>query len=260
MKQICHTRKIVINNFPNDVDGRAKPVLEIRNPVSEDALGKGFFNNKLEVGYNMTNKKEILAGVASAAGVLASASAASAGDVGMAPDNWAGFYAGVSIGSMGGDLPFLGDVTTGTYQLNTSAITPGAFAGFNTQMGSLVMGAEFDVQGSTGSLKDSRSRSGAYGLNTTFDAKARLGYDVGRFMPYVFVGATSQNGTAGDRKETYFAYGINYGVGAEFKATEHIIIGAEYTQRSMTGYDANVSQNVPFSNHEISLRASYLFP
>ena len=207
----------------------------------------------------MANKKEIVAGIASAAAVIATASAASAADAGMLPDTWSGFYAGVSAGIMSGDLPFHRDSSTlGTYALNSSAVVPGAFAGFNYETGKLVLGAELGVQLSTPVQAVKGVNTGKYGLNNTLDAKAKIGYDLGKFMVYGFAGATSQS-VAGSDRNTYNAFGFNFGAGLDAKVTEHISIGAEYMRREMQGFNRFTNTFNAFGENELALRASYHF-
>ena len=207
----------------------------------------------------MKMKNELLVGVASAAALISTASAASAADV-VAPDDWSGLYAGVSVGSMFGDLPWAnGNSTAGghVYGLNSAAITPGGFVGFNSETsGGMVFGAELAAQFSTPA--NIQGSSYQYGLNNTIDAKARLGFDAGQFMPYVFVGASSQS-VAGEDAKTYAAYGVNFGVGVDVKVADHMTIGAEYIRRQMSGFDALADKDVGFANNEISLRAAYHF-
>ena len=209
----------------------------------------------------LRNKNELLVGVASAAALISTASAASAADA-LAADDWSGFYIGVSAGSFFGDMPVIGDASSaavgGSYQLNSASITPGGFAGFNVESNNLVWGAELAVQGSTSSAVKA-GKSTSYTINNTIDAKAKLGYDLGQLKPYAFIGASSQSGTGGDSHITYSAYGLNYGAGIDFKATSNVIIGVEFIGRSMVGHNGIIGGDASTQNQEISLRASYLF-
>ena len=153
-----------------------------------------------------------------------------------------------------GALPNVQD-TTSHYNLVTS-ITPGAFAGFNVQSGNIVWGAEADFQGIAMANADSTARP--YSLNSTLDAKVRLGYATDQFLFYVAGGASTQDVNGHNDKATYSTYGVNLGIGVDFKATDRVIIGAEFTDRLMTGWDAYNSVAFHSSNQEIALRASYL--
>ena len=199
----------------------------------------------------MTIKKEVLAGVASAAALVATGSSASAADI--QPDDWSGFYVGLSTGFMSGDLPL--HHYNHDYTLNSSAPVPGGFAGFNVETGNLVLGAELALQLTTPAVIT--KNSDGYGLNNTFDAKAKIGYDLGKFMIYGFGGATSQSVFGG--QGTYSAYGVNFGAGLDVKVSEHVTIGAEFIRREMQGMNTKTHANQGFGENEFALRAAYHF-
>ena len=101
--------------------------------------------------------------------------------------NWTGFYVGINGGGAWGrssyDFP---GAPTGNF--NTNGWLGGATAGYNYQMGQLVLGVEGDidwanVKGSTTCL------GGAFSCQTQNDwlgtARGRVGYAFDRFLPYL---------------------------------------------------------------------------
>jgi outer membrane immunogenic protein len=94
--------------------------------------------------------------------------------------NWTGPYIGISGGYGWGNS----DYTGGFGSLDPSGGLFGATLGYNWQMGALITGIEGDISWS--GLRDS---SGAFGTRTENNwlgtVRGRLGYNAGRWMPYV---------------------------------------------------------------------------
>jgi opacity protein-like surface antigen len=203
--------------------------------------------------FEMSNKKELIAATAaSVAALAAAATSASAADAGGGHD-WSGFYVGMGVGAPGGQLAGAGDGYT-DYGLAAPQIS--GFVGFNQQLDSnIVLGGELNVLGPTAATGHGTDHG--YGLDFGFDAKAKLGYDLGRFMIYGFAGASTQKTSIGDYGDAYHSYGFNVGIGADAKITDHMLLGVEWTHRQLN-YNHGGS-NVDAGQDSIALRASYLF-
>ncbi|GGL79898.1 outer membrane protein [Wenxinia marina] len=151
--------------------------------------------------------------------------------------DWSGFYGGLSYGvgsaEFGdGDDPF---------EYDTSGF--GGQVGYLFDFGRIVAGAEVQYFAGEYELVDS---------DTAFDAgltraKAIVGYDAGRFMPYAFVGASMLD--IDDLDESYNGY--NYGVGAEYMVSNRFSIGAEYGRDEFD--DEELSSDL------VSIRANFRF-
>lgn len=151
--------------------------------------------------------------------------------------DWTGFYAGVQYGK--GTLK---------NKLNESDFAAyGLHAGYNHDLGNWVVGGELDYN------KVDADKFADKGDLTRL--RARAGYDLGKFMPYVTLGAAhlSQKTTMGDISET----AVTYGIGAEYKVTEQFTVGAEYTKQDFNDI-ANVKGRDVDSNM-VQMRASYRF-
>jgi outer membrane immunogenic protein len=203
----------------------------------------------------MSNKKELIAAAASVAAIAAAGSASAADMHGM--NDWSGFYAGVGVGVMSGTLAGEGDGYT-DYGLAAVPHISG-FMGFNHELGNnLVLGAELNLLGPNGASQNGHdSEIGRYGIQSGLDAKAKVGYDLGQFMIYGFAGASAQISPIGDYARSYQSYGLNVGLGADVKVTDHVIIGAEWIHREMQFKDRYDTYTAP--QNEFALRASYLF-
>ncbi|MFG1429870.1 outer membrane beta-barrel protein [Xanthobacter sp. V2C-8] len=172
--------------------------------------------------------------------------------------SWTGAYAGANAGYGGGDvssdsLLFSANslTTLSTFKgatANASGFVAGGQAGFNYQLPNrFVLGAEADLQWSGIAARDQQQafsppgamRSASADLNYFGTVRARLGYAMDRFMPYVTGGvAYGRAGfghTARDLTGGFSAYsssalrwGWAAGAGAEAALTDHWTMRAEY--------------------------------
>lgn len=183
--------------------------------------------------------------------------------------NWNGFYAGVNGGYLWGNTavnPAL--VNTNN---NSSGWTAGAQAGFNADMGGLVIGAEADLQWAN--LAYSEPNTPTPG---TFEAKldmfgtvrARAGGTFGQVMPYVTLGAAFGRGTAQvvngatttSQSATHF--GWTAGLGIEAKATDNISVKAEYLYVDLGGQSyspSGISRDIGHKFSVIRAGVNYSF-
>jgi outer membrane immunogenic protein len=159
------------------------------------------------------------------------------------PFNWSGFYVGAVVGyqwdKMDGTY-FNPVFTAPTIKADGDGFVGGAYAGYNAQLGQFVVGLEADVEavGASGYGEDRI-------LNAYFDidqkwqgsARARLGYAIDRFMPYLTGGVSLakwdiEGGTV-IAPTTSFTYsttqvGWTAGAGIEYAFTDNLIGRAEY--------------------------------
>jgi outer membrane immunogenic protein len=116
--------------------------------------------------------------------------------------NWSGFYAGINGGYGFGRSEW--SAATGASTFDTSGGLAGGTVGYNYQMGPWVLGLEGDVdwsdmKGSTTAVPCTTSCETRNSWLAT--ARGRLGYAVGRFLPFVTAG-----GAFGDVKATPTAF------------------------------------------------------
>ncbi len=155
--------------------------------------------------------------------------------------SWTGFYLGAQLGTSNGELSYNGlsqDDDTTVY---------GFHAGYNYDFGMWILGGE---------LEHSIAKYDALGVDVDTDTtrlKVRGGYDMGRSLLYGVVSYGDINLESNALGGSVSDKGYGYGLGIDFKATENIIIGAEYLKESFEefGVDADVNS--------LSLRASFQF-
>lgn len=150
--------------------------------------------------------------------------------------SWTGFYAGLQYGQGSAEADAAG------VSVDEDFDAYGLHAGYLHDFGKYVLGGELDY-----------NKIDADNIDEDGDLlrlRARAGYDLGRFMPYVTLGAA--NLEMGDVSETAFTYGL----GAEFKATEKFSFGAEYTKQDFEDVE---STGVDLDTDLLQVRASYHF-
>jgi len=148
--------------------------------------------------------------------------------------DWNGFYAGVNGGYTWGNTTNSPAIVNTNN--NSSGWTAGAQAGFNADMGGLVIGAEGDLQWANLAYSEPAVTPGTFEakLDMFGTIRARAGGTFGQVMPYVTLGAafgrgTSQvvnGGVTTSQSATHF--GWTAGLGIEAKATDNISVKAEY--------------------------------
>ena len=150
--------------------------------------------------------------------------------------DWSGFYAGLQYGQGDADVSFDGESVSDDFDAY------GLHAGYNRDFGQFVLGGELDYN---------RIDLDDAGEGDLVRLRGRAGYDLGRFLPYVSLGAAHID--ADDLSETAFTYGI----GADFKVTERVTVGAEYTRQDFD--DVADLSGVDLDTDMVQLRASFRF-
>lgn len=152
--------------------------------------------------------------------------------------DWTGFYAGVQYGKGNADLDYAGSSADSDFDAY------GLHGGYQRNFGKFVGGAELDYN------KVDFDNDGGDG--DLWRLRGRAGYDMGRFLPYVTLGAAHLK-TDGDLSET----GLTYGLGADFKVTEKFTVGAEYSRSDFK--DVADVDNADLDTDLVQIRASYHF-
>ena len=147
-----------------------------------------------------------------------------------------GFYAGLQYGQGDADVNFDGDSVSSDFDAY------GVHGGYNRDFGQFVLGGELDYN---------RIDLDEAGEGDLVRLRGRAGYDLGRFMPYVSLGAAHVE--TDDLSETAFTYGI----GADFKVTERMTLGAEYTRQDFD--DVNDVSGFDIDSDMVQVRASFRF-
>jgi outer membrane immunogenic protein len=146
----------------------------------------------------------------------------------------------VSLGGPGSGRGWpYNEPTTKKFSDSFGAFSGGLFAGYNFQVGQAVFG----IEGGLSSFAGDQSFSNVPNVDSIdvtplwqADARARIGYDAGRFLPYVSVGYS----WLGVNTELYDTFveedveadrtygGLSAGFGADIALSEHFFARAEY--------------------------------
>jgi outer membrane immunogenic protein len=199
------------------------------------------------------------ASVAQAADLPARRTVAPAPFVAAPVFTWTGFYVGVNAGYGLADINARGDTFLGALGVGVEAdgFVGGAQAGYNLQLGSIVLGVEADIQYSDLSASQSftaaipgTTLAGFGGAEAELEyfgtVRARVGFAFGNVMPYLTGGliygevkGTASGAVTGtfngtpitivdsvSRSETFYYWVV--GAGVEFAITPNISLKGEY--------------------------------
>jgi len=149
-----------------------------------------------------------------------------------AEESWTGFYAGAQLG-----FSDLSDDTT-----STADSTLGAHAGYLHDFGGYVLGGELSYDAGAEFVS-----GGSIEKVDTVRAKIKGGRVFGRTMLYGVAGFANMDTAAGN------VDGYSVGIGASYRASEKIVVGAEYLHDTFDTTGGNTKADT------ISLRLSYAF-
>lgn len=194
--------------------------------------------------------------------------------------DWSGFSIGLQAGHVWSQVTQV--YSNGDYSRpDATGFLGGIYAGYNHQFSSnLVLGGEIDWSwsGADGSSLFYTPAGAPFPANfvSTFDlrwtaaARVRVGYALDRWSPYVAGGVAAARGSfAGNTATTVFDpggtetyVGWTIGAGAEYAATDKLIVRGEYRysdfgSRSFnSGYDISV---IAIRSHDVRLGVAYKF-
>jgi outer membrane immunogenic protein len=201
---------------------------------------------------------------------------------------WTGGYAGIHLGYGGGrttvteldDYSFsnFGDTE---FKFNSNGFLGGVHAGYNWQSGQLVYGVELDITGADidKTVANSMIPGSDESFSTSIDwfgtARARLGYSIDRFLPFVTGGVAfghirssyddNDSGQGNHAVADDVVAGWTIGAGAQYALTDNWSLRAEYLyvdlQDSRGSFEDGDTYRYDFDNniHAVRLGASYRF-
>ncbi|QYX57801.1 outer membrane beta-barrel protein [Roseovarius sp. SCSIO 43702] len=163
--------------------------------------------------------------------------------VGAAPtqaQDWSGMYAGVQLGYGSGDAG--GFVTSNPavrFDSSPEGLLGGAFVGYNWQLSSnLIGGVEGEVFAAglddPGPVNTAPTQSVDQQLEAGAALRARLGYGMGQYLPYVAVGLASGlvqtqfAGVGGNPTRNKFMHGYTAALGLDISRSDRSMMRVEF--------------------------------
>ena len=185
------------------------------SPFQTDSIPSGFLK--------MTGMKTLLASAAIALSAAAQAQPTQQQLI----DDFSGPYVGAKLGVN------VSSASGATNKPTHTTIFPGFVAGYGFNAGPVVLGAELfaDLHHGSATFKDG-------GID------AKIGYPIGRFMPYVRLGAVAPD---------WHTSRFNYGLGVEYMAMKNVSLFSEWTRDSCNAYDTH------WTNNSFVIGANYRF-
>lgn len=149
---------------------------------------------------------------------------------------WSGFYAGVNADYGWGGVTRRQTIGGAAIDNNTNGAALGVQAGYNLDLGGIVLGTEADLQWSSISYSEAvGADTFKAGVDFFGTVRGRAGMSFGQVMPYVTGGfaagrgtasVTAANGVTASQSATHMGWTV--GAGLEAQATENISLKAEY--------------------------------
>jgi outer membrane immunogenic protein len=175
--------------------------------------------------------------------------------------NWTGPYIGINGGGSWGRSSFNGPFTTGNFNLSGGMI--GGTLGYNWQAGSLVYGVEGDIDWSnTRGSAPCAGTSCETRNNWLGTARARLGFDAGRIMPFVTGGLAVgdiRTNVVGVGTSSTTKAGWTLGAGVEAALVSNWTAKVEYLYVDL-GRGGNVAgSDASFKTHLLRAGLNYRF-
>jgi opacity protein-like surface antigen len=135
--------------------------------------------------------------------------------------DWTGFYAGGQLG--------FGQLDSDDLPDDPDGLTYGVHAGYLYDMGTTIIGAELDVDGT-----DITDETANVTVDSIARVKLRLGYDAGDVMPYVTAGV-ARAWTSGDLEAD--DTGGFAGIGVEYRVSPTMRVSGEVLQHQFEDFD-----------------------
>ncbi|CAA9383799.1 MAG: hypothetical protein AVDCRST_MAG15-64 [uncultured Rubellimicrobium sp.] len=176
-----------------------------------------------------------------------------------ASGDWTGFYVGGQLGF--GNLT-VDDNVDATEDEEFDGALYGLHAGYMRDFGRVVLGAELDFDGTQITVEDENDLTDdGIDVGSVARAKLRVGFDAGRFLPYVTAGVAQARLNAED--ESFYGDDLEdsydgrfIGVGAAYQLNDRFMVGAEVLRHN---FEDAPSADIDTDVTTATLRASIRF-
>ena len=150
-------------------------------------------------------------------------------DTAVAQD-WSGAYVGVQSANSSYTNRYFVDGVFDFSPVDGGGAMHGLFAGYNHQIGNVVVGGEIAYLIG----KPAYDGSPEFFYTDMLDLKARAGYSLGRVLPYAVIG-WSKTEWRNPSLLPVDADGMSYGLGVDIRVSDRVLVGLEYLKRDLVG-------------------------
>lgn len=184
-----------------------------------------------------------------------------------APTGWGGFYAGGYISGHFTDVDVQDSTSLVGQSFDALAGGVGVYGGYNFTAGQFVFGPEFTLDKQFGRAKKSAASLAEMNFEQQWSASARVrvGYDMGRVLPYVAAGVAysqyelsmpqqSLTPVAGNWAGVEPGHGYVGAIGVDYKLMGNVNLRAEYNAHIMAQRGVHLNDR-PFSVETLSHNA-----
>lgn len=166
--------------------------------------------------------------------------------------DWSGFYAGLRAGTADLEISYPSAGTTFSSGYDADGGFYGGMIGYRHDFGRFVVGGELRYS----DMSDVTVSKGPPG--TTYDslttAMLQVGYDMGRVLPFIGVGATRLSANLGGTSQS--DNGIIYGIGVDFMVTPRIMLGLDANRFEIDDFGTTGED---ITGTTVALRAAFKF-
>ena len=168
--------------------------------------------------------------------------------------DFSGAYGGLGFGTVQGEFGSGGRDDDFDFNDGTSV---SVFGGYNLQNGNIVYGGEIAYHNNSDFFVVPGFGNDDV-IDSMIDLRGRIGYVVGDAMVYGAVGYSF-----GDYEEPYGFLaemsGPSVGIGADYKVTENLFVGGDYTMRMLEGEGGEFDLDTAANVSTFTLRVGYSF-
>lgn len=215
-------------------------------------------------------------------GALTFTSVASAEEVAMpaaqgSACGFSGLYTGLGLGYDFGKVSLTNGL--GGASVSPKGFGGGLFAGWGTELSKIYLGIELGYYLSAAKKTETATSGSSTAdietkIKDRIEVAARIGYSMGKMLPYVKVGYGWSQGAATDKASgakilDKRVAGLVFGAGLDYKINQKLLVGLSYTYADLekkftvtTGSGASastISNKAKLTDNNIMLRVAYQF-
>lgn len=183
--------------------------------------------------------------------------------------DWTGLYVGAQAGYLFGAADWRNTSLDGRFaEGSPESGAIGIFGGYDVDLGSIVLGVSgqysFTDASSTAIFQAPAGDTATFDVSGYGSLDARLGFDLGRFLPYVAAGASVAqldvyyDGVPDEDYATETLWGWSVGLGTDVALTDNLVARLEYRHSDFGDKEVVSNVTAPGATHDVSLTSDSL--